>query len=326
MTLTSTSAFEDAEIARQLLRTGVFNVSPSSSPLDALRKALATVSPDTQGTLWLTATEAEQEEPALLSVRCRKSSVYSLHTSLKRYDRIRPGILGGLLNNLRCAARATAPMFTPYDAIVDAFVCAPFDPREDTFDEAADLLRRREYKSLSEPEKDRRMKALSNRDAAKVMAMEGHRTYLDDHKFGWTLGKDMLSSQELADEIDGLPADLYAGVECLNRCVKELEFLTTRMPADLDDPRFENFGGVDVAFFVTGGHPDRLAKDALSEYFDEIVHQRAHILDEEDSWPLWSIPIQSQKDYRRVSQALIRTARAQQLVHTGLMVLGAQKC
>jgi hypothetical protein len=326
VTLTSSPGFDNAKIARQLLRTGMFTVSPASSPLDALRNALATVSPDAKDSLWLAATEAEDGEPALLSVRCRESTVYSLHASLKRYDRIRPGILGGLLNRLRTAAGRTAPMFTPRDAIQDTHVCAPFDPREDTLDEAQDLLRHGQYKDLPEPEKHQRMKALSLRDAAKLMAKEGRLTYLDDHKFGWTLGTDMMSSMELADEIDKLPADLHAGVECLNRCVKELAFLTMRMPADLNDPRFEDFGDISAAFLVTGGHPDRLAKDPLCEYFSDITYQRANILDEPDSWPLWSIPIESQNDYRRVSQALIRTARAQQLVHTGLAALGAQKC
>ena len=325
VTLTSSPVFDRFNTARQLLRTGVFNVSHAASPLGALQNAL-TVDSDMQGGLWLAAVDADEDGPALLSVRYRKAARFSLHASLKRYDRIRPGLLGGLLNRLRVAAIRTAPMFTPYDALQEADAVTPFDPRHDTLDEAESHLRYGQYKSLPAPELNRRIEALSARDAAKLVARDGRQTYLEDHKLGWTLGHPMLSPEELEEETAALPADLKAGVDYLNRCLKQLADLAVRMPADHDDSRFEEFGGVTVAFVVTGGHPNRLAKDALIEFFDDTTHQRAHILDEVDSWPLWSVPIESQKDYRRVSQSLIRTARAQQLVHTALLALGAEKC
>jgi hypothetical protein len=327
VTLTSSPGFDNSTVARQLLRTGVFDVPLAASPLDALRDALAIISPATQGSLWLAITEADEDGPALLSVRCRKATRYSLHTSLKRYDRLRPGILGGLLNALRMAARLTAPMFTPYDALQEADVLTgPFDPRYDTLDEAESRLRYGQYKALPEPERNRRLNALSPRDAARLMAKDGRQTYLEDHKLGWTLGKPLLSGEELEQELTALPADLKVGVERLNRCLRQLAGLSVGMPPDLDDPRFEEFGSVTAAFVVTGGHPDRLAKDALCEYHDDTMHQRAHILDEQDSWPLWSVPVESHADYRKVSRALVRTARAQGLVHAGLLALGAQKC
>jgi hypothetical protein len=324
--LTSSPGFDSSTIARQLLRTGVFNVSAAHSPLEALREALASVSPDTRGSLWLTVTDEDEDGPALLSVRCRKTSVYSLHASLRRYDRIRPGLLGGLLNQLRCAARATAPMFTPYDALRDASMSTPFDPREDTVEETRYRLRHGQCKALPEPEWNRRMETLTSRDAAKLMAKDGRQTYLEDHKLGWTLGTPILSTGEVNEEIGALPADLKVNANRLDSCTRQLAALNFKMPPDLSDPRFEEFGSVNMVFLATGGHPNRLGKDALSEYFDDLMQQKVHMLDEADSWPLWSIPIESQNSYRAASQALLRTARAQQLVHTGLMALGAQKC
>jgi hypothetical protein len=324
--LTSSPGFDSSTVARQLLRTGVFDVPLAASPLDALRDALATISPATQGSLWLGTTEADEDGPALLSARYRKSSRYSLHTSLKRYDRVRPGILGGLLNALRMAARLTAPMFTPYDALQEADFLGPFDLRHDTLDEAESHLRYGQYKHLPEPERNQRLNTLSPRDAARLLARDGRQTYLEDHKLGWTLGKPLLSGEELKQELTALPADLKVSVNRLNACVRNLARLNAIVPPFLDDPRFGEFGAVTVAFVVTGGHPDRLAKDALCEYHDDTMHQRAHILDEQDSWPLWSVPIESHADYRKVSQALARTARAQGLVHAGLLALGAQKC
>jgi hypothetical protein len=326
VTLTSSPGFDNSTVARQLLRTGVFDVPLAASPLDALRDALAIISPATQGSLWLGTTEADEDGPTVLSVRCRNAAMYSLHRSLKRYDRIRPGLLGGLLNRLRVAATRTAPMFTPYDAIRDADYSTPFDPRHDTLEEAESHLSQGQYKHLPEPERNRRIETLSLRDAARLLARDGRQTYLEDHKLGWTLGTPMLSGEELEEEILVLPADLKVGVDCLQRCLRRLAGLSVQMPADLDDPRFEEFGSVGVTFVVTGGHPDRLAKDALCEYYGDIMSQRAHMLDEQDSWPLWSVPVESHADYRKVSRALVRTARAQRLVHTGLLALGAQKC
>ena len=328
VTLTSAPGVSDAQvIARKLIRTGAFDVPcTANSPIEALRDALVPTGADTDAGLWVGVIDADEDGPALLSVRYRKAAWYSLHTSLKRYDRIRPGLLGGLLNRLRVTARRTAPMFTPYDVLQDAYMNMPFDQRQDTLEEAGYHLRNGQYKHLPASEVNGRLSALSCRDAARMMARDGKQTYLDDHTLGWTLGTPMLSNEELKQEVSKLPADLHARVVRLNHCLERLAVLAARMPENLDDPRFEEFGNTTSAFVVTGGHPDRLAKDALSELFDDIVQQRVHMLDEADSWPLWSVPATSQADYHRASRALIHTARAQRLVHEGLLALGAQKC
>ncbi len=328
VTFRSAPGLSDVQvIARKLIRTGAFDLPcTASSPLDALRDALVPVGPDTDESLWVGVIDADEDGPALLNARYRKAARYSLHASLKRYDRVRPGLLGGLLNRLRVAARRTSPMFTPYDVLHEAHMNVPFDQREDTLQEAEYHLRNGQYKQLPKPEIDSRLSALSFRDAARMMGRDGRQTYLDDHRLGWTLGTPILSNEELKREVEELPADLHAGAVRLNRCLTHLTVLAARIPEALDDARFEEFGNVTVAFVVTGGHPDRLEKDALSELYDDIVQQRAHMLDEPDSWPLWSVPAGSQADYQRASRALIRTARAQRLVHEALLALGAQKC
>ena len=217
-------------VAWSLLKTGVFHITPTPglSPEDMLAEQLGRVSPATRGQMSLCLTDADEDSAALLSVRYRTPMVYSLHRSLKRFDRWCPGILGGLLNRVRLAARLTAPLFTPVDALRES--SRPFDRHEDTQDEAAYFLRTGLYAHLSKEEIDSRVEKLSLRDAARLMARDGRTTPLDDHKLGWTLGQIQLTSQDLALEVQDLPADLRAAVHQSERCVEQLRLLACRMP------------------------------------------------------------------------------------------------
>ena len=56
------------------------------------------------------------------------------------------------------------------------------------------------------------------------------------------------------------------------------------------------------------------------------MQERVRMLDEPDSFPLWTVKMERNADSRTVAQALLNTARAQSLVHDALLALGAVRC
>lgn len=317
-----TAGQDQDRLSTELIRSGLLcSHVRATRPAAAVAEVMARLSTGMSDRVTLTLAEmdAEGDEPRLLMVRYRHCWGVSLKASVRRYDRAQPGVLGGLLSELRAAAARLAPMYTPEDALRDNPFGSAFDEDCQTLETASSYLKA-QYAHLGPEMQKARLATLGRRDAARLLARHGHRTYLDEHTLGYTLGTLFLSGSDLDAAIRRSPGDLQRAAQSVRLAVTRLNHLRAMgAPVDQDERLSDFMEGPEPAFLVTGGTNDR--NDPLGEYFEEMIEQSSNA--GFDSWPLCAVAVHSLTDIRRVVRQLRASAMSLAIVRRTLLDLGA---
>ncbi|WP_407542982.1 hypothetical protein Q0M94_25240 (plasmid) [Deinococcus radiomollis] len=318
-------------LARKLLRTGQFTTTPpkekpvtASQLLQASADQLSNcLSRTTNLHLQELCTEGPDEKEFMsLLVRFSTVLMYSLYDSRARYDKVRRGLLGRLLEDLSRAAAPLVPMFTPTTYTESD----EFEEwrNDELLSEAVTMT----YPGLKDGQYETLINKLSKRDRAKLAARHGGRTYLDFHEVGATLGirKVFVPEHEVFSAVQSLPDDLRTGAlkaMRLTRCLNAL------CPNERDQEQYCSDVLTDVdwghlvfpAFMVIANR--EAEKDPLHEHLQE---QWQMACEYGDTWPQLTLKLMSTSDYVRAARLLNHTCRALPLIQDALLALGAELC
>ena len=312
-------------LASALLRSGglpLRGVCRHSQPAQALGEVLGALSGGVSGAVGLSlcCQSAADGDAQVLTVQYRAGLSFSVRRSQRTFDQCRPGVLGGLLSELRRAASTLAPVFTPEDALRDNPYGPVYGETEDLMDEAASVLRT-QYAHLNEQDLMEKLGALQVRDAAKLMARHGRRTYLDESRLGFTLGAVFLQGRALDEAVSTLPAELKRAAARAREAVRHLQALGVLAPAWDDALDLDEYSDLRAPpFFVS---QDASRSDPLAEHLEDLLQDQMNAGYE--PWPVKALSITKQTSYRLVARQLTVCARALRLVRSGLRALGAQE-
>ena len=217
-----TAPHKEDQLSAALLSTGVFPLRASAGPpRAALNAACASLSRGASGDARLSAEPWEQGGQALLSLRYRQVTMYSFTAARPALDKVRRGLLGRLLSDLRRAAAPHAPIFTP-ETVLDDQADRHGDQETLLYEALAPRLR-----GMTDAQITAALRNVSPRDAAKIIARQGYTTYLQAHEAGATLGLRRLFTRagSLDAEVAALPPALVAQARAVQGLTAALQQL-----------------------------------------------------------------------------------------------------